>query len=477
MNSTAQKISLAGAFHDLLFQRVVRYRERINFSSGDPIPNIFPAVREANIGALQNPSISTYTTGAGYKQEKRILIPFCEKQGLGSNLTPDNIVFGLGITHLYYIVLSVLAKHITINNSSKTPVILMSSPSYGLFTQQPEHIGFDIQTYPLCAEDGWQSNPDVVEKKVQEINATGTHYVALFYNINPHNPTGAVLSPEICEKLASVLKKNNIFSIDDLAYYGLNYGDEATPLARYAPGNSITLYSCSKAFGVPQLRAGFACGPEWLTREMNDLITMQMISLPLTTAPTIRACFSEEVWGSVGEFLTRNRNHYLFNYRLLAAYIQGIDSVDDVSGVEKDALRAAIQAAIANKRVSKHVLEHGSQRLRILNPSPDAGYFALIQIRGLDELFYGTTRLTHSFQFAAAAIDQAKTLILPLSCALAPHQRDSFRMTFGGMSHQRLLKGIQALEKTIQHLPTQPDLTTQERLRASGLAIDSRFEI
>ncbi len=39
------------------------------------------------------------------------------------------------------------------------------------------------------------------------------------------------------------------------------------------------------------------------------------------------------------------------------------------------------------------------------------------------------------------------------------------------------IKGIQALEKTIQHLPTQPDLTTQERLRASGLAIDSRFEI
>ena len=89
MNSTAQKTSLAEAFHDLLFQRVVRYRERINFSSGNPIPNILPTVREANIEALQNPSISTYTTGAGYKQEKRILIPFCEKQGLGSKYLDD----------------------------------------------------------------------------------------------------------------------------------------------------------------------------------------------------------------------------------------------------------------------------------------------------------------------------------------------------------------------------------------------------
>jgi aspartate/methionine/tyrosine aminotransferase len=471
--------AVARAFNDLLFQRACNTKDRINLSSGNPSFAPFaPAVTAMEKTARRSDN-QIYASGAGYRRERDKLVPFCNDIGLrpdGYDLTPDNIVFGMGATHLYYTALIILQQKFCEEHRAVKPVILMSAPSYGLFTTQPESLGYDIETFPLRPENGWQVEPDIAENRIRAIEADGSRKVCALYNINPHNPTGTVTPAPVTEKLAKMLKSRNIWAIDDMAYYGLEYDAVPTPLATHHFDKTITLLSTSKAFGLPRVRAAFACGHADMMTAINDHIGMQMISLPSTVAPVLDACYGPEHRAAAQDYLEKNRTGYMVGRNLVHSFIYGLQGTalkdDEVSTLYK-----ILREAFGNKKEADRILRDGTPELRLANVRMDSGYFAMLQIGGLDNYFYGTTRLKNTFQFAAAAVDMTSTLTLPLSCSVTNAHPDMLRATFGGMSPRRMVRGLQNLVDTLRALPTSPDVSQQNDLQSRGLALDHRFEM
>lgn len=264
-----------------------------------------------------------------------------------------------------------------------------------------------------------------------------------------------------------------------MAYAGIEHKGKAVPLASHDFDNNATLLTLSKAYCMPRARAGVMCGPSWLVEAVDAQIDMNMISLPAAVFSAAAACFSHENKGErEEEFLPRNSAIYQNHYQIVKAMVNGLESLEALPGEREDEIIRAVSQAYGDAAEARKILLHGIPNLRLMNDTPQSGYFSMVEILGLDEMFYGTTRLSNSFQFAAAAVDTGRVLTLPLNLTLAADTcGDAVRISFGGMFERTLAKGIKGMADTIDKLPRRPDPVQQAALEKSGRALDERFEL
>lgn len=146
---------LTRAFDELLLARYYatgRQSTRRNLSNGDPVTRPFEPVRDAVQEAMAKPEMALYSRGGGPKQYRDKILPYCEDLGISPLLRPlnnENITFGIGSTYLYSAILRTLAEKNATEHSGKKPILLMPAPTYGIFTMQPAHLGYDIETFKL----------------------------------------------------------------------------------------------------------------------------------------------------------------------------------------------------------------------------------------------------------------------------------------------------------------------------------------
>lgn len=470
---------LTRAFDERLLARyyaAAKQGSRQNLSNGDPLTIPFSPIAKAVTQAMRGSEMSLYTRGGGPKKFREKVLPYCESIGISPTkeiLGTGHITFGIGSTFLYSTILKILARRSNEKNPGKTPVLIMPSPTYGIFTMQPENAGFQIETFDLSEKDGWQIDPNILSNRIKEINDEKDRYVAALYHANPHNPTGAVATGDQTQKIMRVLKRHKVFAIDDMAYSGIEHRGKAVPLASHDFDNSVTLFTLSKAYCMPRTRAGVACGPQWLIDQIDHQIDMNMISMPAAVFAAAAACFSDESKIEREEqYLPANCEVYRQHFDVMKAVINGIDSVEGLSNSRVLDILSEAEKAYGSLPKARQILKTGMPNLRIINDNPEAGYFAIVRVEGLDEMFYGTTRLTNSFQFATAAVDVGKVLTLPLNLALAGDSlKDGLRLTFGGMQEKTLIKALKGLNDTITKLPRKPDAAQQEVLVKSGKAL------
>ncbi len=472
--------ALYRAFEELLarrFRAATRYG--INLSSGNPAFKPFaPAVAAAE-AALRDFRMQIYGNPHGDCQIRKALLPFCEEAGLApaaGGLTEKHILPGMGSTHLYACVVEALARKAKTDHPGKTPVLLMTSPTYGLFAVQPEPFGFEIETVSLTKEEQWQTNPDRLNNRIREINASGSRFVCAFYRNNPNNPLGVVEPADTTQQVSRVLRTHNVFGIDDLAYIGQENGRAASPFAHHDFENSVSLFTLSKTYGLPGLRAGFMCGPEDLIQAAAESTMRTVQSMPWPAEAALAATFSEEHRVEREQYTAANRQAYLQRYEMIKALVEGIDSVQGLSAARRQQIEAVAMQAFGHKQEALAVLKTGLPGVDIVNTEMTAGYFAVLNIRDVGERYYGAERLTNSFQLAAACIDQGKVLTLPMMAALAgPELRGALRVTFG-LSEKYIALGMRGLCNTLKTLTEKPNGALQDRLVSKGLALGPEFQ-
>lgn len=79
--------------------------------------------------------------------------------------------------------------------------------------------------------------------------------VAVYCN-SPNNPTGAMLTQDEAQELASLVQEQDWWLFSDEVYERLIYHGQNVSLRTLAPKNTISLYSFSKAYAM----AGYRCG-------------------------------------------------------------------------------------------------------------------------------------------------------------------------------------------------------------------------
>jgi len=184
--------------------------EILKLNIGNPAPFGFeapPEIVEAVRRAL--PVAQGYSDSRGVLSSREAVADYYAGLGL-SDVTPDRVYLGNGVSELISLVLQALV--------SPGDEVLVPSPDYPLWTAQVTLSGGRAVHYPCDEQNGWMPDLDAIEALI----TPATTGIVL---INPNNPTGAVYSAELVRGFAALAERHGLVLMADEIYDRILYGD------------------------------------------------------------------------------------------------------------------------------------------------------------------------------------------------------------------------------------------------------------
>lgn len=138
---------------------------------------------------------------------------------------------------------------------------------------------------------------------LEEHGASEADVLVLCY---PNNPTGATMTREELEPVATFAREHDLTVLSDEIYADLTYEGEHTSIATL-PGmreRTVVFNGFSKAYAMTGLRLGYALAPPETIRAMNRIHQYSMLSAP-TTAQYAALDALEHCGSSVTEMRTQ----------------------------------------------------------------------------------------------------------------------------------------------------------------------------
>ncbi len=212
--------------------------------------------------------------------------------------------------------------------------VIVPEPVYATYQGVIAASGAEMVMVPLPAERGFHPDLDSLA------GAVSPRTSVVWIN-TPHNPTGAVFTPEEIAGIAEICRRHDLWLVSDEVYEDLTFArPHLSPWA--LPGmaeRTVVVSSLSKSHAMPGFRLGWVIGPPELSRQLFALL----LSMTYGTPPFIQE----------GALAALSRE------------------LPEVAALREDyrrraGLMAAILAAAPNCRVI----------------SPEGGMFILLDIRG-----------------------------------------------------------------------------------------------
>lgn len=144
--------------------------------------------------------------------------------------------------------------------------VIVFDPAYDSYAPAIQLAGAKDIHIPLQAPSfqiDWQRVKDTVNSRTRMIVLN-----------SPHNPTGAVLSPEDLDELAALVRNTNIILLSDEVYEHLVFDDanHQSLLSREELAErSFVVSSFGKTYHVTGWKTGYCIAPELLTRELRKV--------------------------------------------------------------------------------------------------------------------------------------------------------------------------------------------------------------
>jgi alanine-synthesizing transaminase len=212
----------------------------------------FDPPEEIQLDMIRNlGNASAYSDSKGIFAARKAIMQYCQEKGI-QGVTLDDIYTGNGVSELI-----VLAMNALLNNGDE---VLVPAPDYPLWTAAVSLSGGTPVHY-LCDESKeWA--PDLVDLRKKITPRTKAIVV-----INPNNPTGKIIEPEVIKELLK-LHPNKLFIIDE-AYY--EFSEKTCVGLTNDYDNIIVTRTFSKAFSLASIRLGYICTNETNIDQINKI--------------------------------------------------------------------------------------------------------------------------------------------------------------------------------------------------------------
>jgi alanine-synthesizing transaminase len=216
----------------------------LKLNIGNPAPFGFDAPEEILQDVILNlPAAHGYGDSKGLLSARRAVVQYYQqKEVYGVDI--EDVYLGNGVSEL--IVMSLQAL---LDNGDE---VLIPSPDYPLWTASVALCGGRAVHYVCDETNDWL--PDI-----EDIAAKVTARTKAIVVINPNNPTGAVYSRAMLERIAEVARRHNLLVFSDEIYDKILYDGAAhVSTAAVAPDLlTITFNGLSKAYRVAGFRTGW----------------------------------------------------------------------------------------------------------------------------------------------------------------------------------------------------------------------------
>lgn len=206
---------------------------------GHETPEVIVQDMIANLSNAQG-----YSESKGILSGRRAVVSRYDQVPDFPKITVDDVFLGNGVSELITMTMQALLD--------EGDEVLIPSPDYPLWTAMTS-LGGGTPVHYLCdEEDGWQPNIDDIESKI-------TPRTKALVIINPNNPTGAVYSRAMIERLADVARRHSLLLLADEIYDRILFDDaEHVSVAEVAPDLLVLTYNgLSKTYRAAGFRSGW----------------------------------------------------------------------------------------------------------------------------------------------------------------------------------------------------------------------------
>ncbi|MFI0448163.1 MalY/PatB family protein [Actinomadura sp. 6N118] len=188
--------------------------------------------------------------------------------------------------------------------------VAMHTPNYPPFLQTLADMDRRLVPIPMIDDgNGWTFD---AERLADDVARSGCRTLVL---VNPHNPTGRVLTREELSAIAEIAERHDLLVISDEIHAELTYAPhQHIPFARLSPDRTVTLSSASKAFNLAGLRCAVAHIGDARVRQALDAQPPALFGevSSLSVAATLAA------WGRGDAWLSETRQTLARNRQLVA---------------------------------------------------------------------------------------------------------------------------------------------------------------
>ena len=238
----------------------------ISLGIGEPDFVTPKPILDAGINALRAGE-THYTSNAGVLELRTAIARHLEKRyGLSYN-PQSEMVITVGVSEALYLTMTALLNH--------GEEVIIPTPCFVSYQSEVILAGGVPVEIPTRADEGFQLQADQLEAAI----TPRTKAILIGY---PNNPTGAVASAEMLQKIAEIAEKHDLVVISDEIYDRLVYGVKHISFASF-PGmkqRTITLGGFSKDYAMTGWRVGYAAGPAEIIQGLVRIHQYTIMSAP-----------------------------------------------------------------------------------------------------------------------------------------------------------------------------------------------------
>lgn len=178
--------------------------------------------------------------------------------------------------------------------------VILPCPSFVCYEPIATMLGAKVININTKVENKFKLTPE-------ELRSAITPKTKLLVLPFPNNPTGAILTREELEEIASVLRETNIAILSDEIYAELTYGRSHTSIAQIDGMQERTIIASgfSKAYAMTGWRMGYICAPEALAKQM-----LKIHQFAIMCAPTVSQFAAVEALRNGDEDVEIMRSEY-----------------------------------------------------------------------------------------------------------------------------------------------------------------------
>jgi aspartate/methionine/tyrosine aminotransferase len=259
----AQRLSRLGtetAFEVLARARALEAQGRqiVHLEIGEPDFDTPKFIRQAAAQALED-GFTHYGPSAGLP-EFRTLIAEQWSRDRGIPCDADNVVVTPGGKPIMFFAMLALLE--------EGDEVLYPNPGFPIYESVANFL--NARAVPLVLKEDREFDLDL-----RELESKVNSRTKLLVLNSPHNPTGAVLSPETIEAIAALARKHDFFILSDEIYAEIQYEGRHLSIASL-PGmaeRTIVLDGFSKTYAMTGWRLGFGIMEKQLAQHVSRLMT------------------------------------------------------------------------------------------------------------------------------------------------------------------------------------------------------------
>ena len=190
-------------------------------------------IADAMIEAIKEKTFCRYPAPEGFSELKQLILDDLGFKDLEVLLTS-------GATESLYLCMQALLE--------PEDNVVLSDPGYFIIGDFANRFAGEVRYVPIYFEENnYKLTPDLLRENMDE----NTRMVIL---IDPLNPLGSSYTEEELKEFAEIAKENDLYLLHDITYK--DFAREHFLVENYAPGQTLTIYSFSKIFGMAGLRIG-----------------------------------------------------------------------------------------------------------------------------------------------------------------------------------------------------------------------------